>query len=106
MHGEYNFSALSMPPPTQGKQSGGRLSGEDVRLYMESFAERFLKGRIHYDTDVTNIRRKTLVSGDVSTKHWTVSIRDRKTGEESRRTYDKIVLCTGVRASLFNIYHE
>ncbi|KIP06555.1 hypothetical protein PHLGIDRAFT_452381 [Phlebiopsis gigantea 11061_1 CR5-6] len=95
VHGEYNFSALPMPPPAQGKQSGGRLSGEDVRLYMESFAERFLKGRIHYGTDVTSIRREKVDSSDVSTKEWAVSMRARGTGEESRRTYDKIVLCTG-----------
>ncbi|TFY51937.1 hypothetical protein EVJ58_g10296 [Rhodofomes roseus] len=38
VHGEFRFSPLPMPPPADAAATGGRLSGEDMRLYMETFA--------------------------------------------------------------------
>ncbi|EKM52446.1 uncharacterized protein PHACADRAFT_149103 [Phanerochaete carnosa HHB-10118-sp] len=98
VYGEYRFSSLPMPPPTDTTKSGGRLGGEDMRLYMESFADRFLRGKLRYNTIVTNIRS---AKPDLSTlssppsKRWIITVRDRNTGEESQLRYDRVVLCTG-----------
>lgn len=82
-----------MPTTDADKLTGGRLSGERMRMYMESFAERFLKGKIRYNTTVTNVRRR--LEGEEG-KRWVVTVHDTTTGEESQLRYDKIVLCTGV----------
>lgn len=94
VHGEYRFSSLPMPPPADAAKSGGRLGGEDMRLYMESFADNFLKGRVQYDTVVTRIRSAG-PDAPPDGKRWTVTVQDRNTGEERHLKYDKIVLCTG-----------
>lgn len=85
-----------MPPPKDNKKSGGRLTGEDLMEYMESFTDRFLQGRMRYNTIVTNIRRDDKDS-DSAGRRWVVSVRDRDTGAESQLRYHRIVLCTGVR---------
>ena len=94
-----------MPPPQNSEESGGRLTGEDLRLYMESFADRFLKGVIRYDTIVTNIRREHIDDdcAGIPSKPWVVTVRDRNNGHESTLRYDRIVLCTGVRTSLLRM---
>lgn len=111
VHGEFCFSALPMPPPSDTSETGGRLSGENMQAYMESFAERFLKGKIRYCTQVLNIKRKMhTASSKTSTttqqegtsdmpngdSQWSVEIRDLRTGGTSELTYDRLVLCTGV----------
>lgn len=79
-----------MREPDGSVKTGGRLSGEDVRQYMEDFAERFLKGKIRFETEVLNIRR-----GDHN-RGWNVLVRDRCADTESVSYYSRIILCTGV----------
>lgn len=114
VHGEFSFSPLPMPPPSQASRTGGRLSGEDLVAYMESFAERFLKGRIRYQTEVLNIRRRPLAgvqlgqqSGDEQhagssdyVSEWVVRVRDLQTGDIQELVYDRVVVCSGVREFL------
>lgn len=80
-----------MPPPENSAKTGGRLSGQDVMLYMETFANRFLKARIKYRTTVESVTR--------TSKGWTAQVTVE--GEAGVKTkdelhYDKLVLCTGV----------
>ncbi|KAI9460710.1 FAD/NAD-P-binding domain-containing protein [Russula earlei] len=89
VHGEFRFSALPMRQPDEAANTGGRLSGEDVRNYLEEFAERFLKDKIRFETEVLNIRR-----GDHG-KGWKVLVRDRRANTEKVSHYSRIVLCTG-----------
>jgi len=81
---------MPMPEPHGSVETGGRLSGEDVRQYMESFAERFLKGKIRFETEVLNIRRGDLGRG------WDVLVHDRRTDTEKVSYYSRVILCTGV----------
>jgi len=91
VHGEFRFSAMPMRAPGDSIETGGRLSGDDVRQYMEDFTERFLKGEIRFETEVLNIRR-----GDHG-RGWEVRVRDRRTGgAEKVSYYSRIILCTGV----------
>ncbi|KAH9955825.1 FAD/NAD-P-binding domain-containing protein [Russula dissimulans] len=89
VHGEFRFSAMPMREPDGAVKTGGRLSGEDVRKYMEEFAERFLNGKIRFETEVFDIRR-----GDHE-RGWKVLSRDRNTGTEKISCYSRIILCTG-----------
>ena len=50
-----------MPPPRNASSTGGRLSGEDMQHYMESFEEHFLNGRIRYETEILKIKRVEIV---------------------------------------------
>ena len=79
-----------MPPPADARETGGRLSGEDMTEYMETFAGTFLSGKIRYDTEVLKISRAQAKDG------WSVVIRDLKTQAVETLVYDKLVLCTGV----------
>jgi cation diffusion facilitator CzcD-associated flavoprotein CzcO len=80
-----------MHAPDDSVKTGGRLSGEDVRQYMEDFAERFLKGKIRFETEVLNLRR-----GDHG-RGWKVLVREGGTGgKEKVLYYSRIILCTGV----------
>jgi hypothetical protein len=84
---------MPMPPPEDHTKTGGRLSGYNVRQYMEDFAERFLKGRIRFETEVLNIHKGDHGQG------WSVHVRDRKgASAETAKVlyYPRIVLCTGV----------
>lgn len=79
-----------MREPDGSVKTGGRLSGEDVQQYMEDFAERFLKGKVRFETEVLNIRR-----GDQD-RGWNVLAYDKRTGTEKLSYYSRIILCTGV----------
>ena len=79
-----------MRPPEGHTKTGGRLSGYDVRQYMEDFAERFLKGRIRFETEVLNIRKS-----DDHGQGWSIHVRGTKGAQVLN--YPRIVLCTGVR---------
>ena len=82
---------MPMRAPDNSVKTGGRLSGEDVRQYMEDFTERFLKGKIRFETEVLNIRR-----GDHG-RGWKVLVRDGVAGGiETVSYYSRIILCTGV----------
>ena len=85
-----------MPRNGNANKSGlaeRRLTGEDVRQYMESFTEQFLTHKIRYNTRVTNIR-KDHVSTPTG-KPWVVTVLDPQ-GVDTELRYDKVVLCTGV----------
>ncbi|KAF9466370.1 hypothetical protein BDZ94DRAFT_1281005 [Collybia nuda] len=92
VHGEFRFSSLSMPTPSKASKTGGRLSGEDMCIYMERFADTYLQGKIKYQTEVTKIYRSD--SGV-----WLVETEDASdNAEEPVRNvlrFFKIVLCTG-----------
>lgn len=86
-----------MPPPINAEKTGGRLSGPDMCNYLESFADRYLKGTIRFQTEVLNIRRG-------STGGWLVEIQNKTSGIGETLKFSKIVLCTGVGCFSFN--HE
>jgi dimethylaniline monooxygenase (N-oxide forming) len=81
---------MPMREPDGSVKTGGRLSGEDVRQYMEGFAEQFLKGKIRFETEVLKISR-----GDHG-RGWNVLVHDRRMGVEKVSYYPRIILCTGV----------
>lgn len=90
-----------MHAPDNSVKTGGRLSGEDVGQYMKDFAERFLKGKIRFETEVLNIRR-----GDYG-RGWKVLVRDGRTGgAEKILHYSRIILCTGVSLSVSAFDHR
>ncbi|KAF9499126.1 FAD/NAD(P)-binding domain-containing protein [Pleurotus eryngii] len=83
VYGEFRFSPLPM------SETGGRLTGEDMRSYMSAFANEFLEGHIRYNTEVLEIKRTD--SGD----GWFVEIEDTRSQMRQVLRYAKIVLCTG-----------
>ncbi|KAF8875649.1 FAD/NAD-P-binding domain-containing protein [Infundibulicybe gibba] len=88
VQGEFQFSSLSMKH-TPSKM-GNRLSGYDMCNYMETFAEKYLAGKIQFNTEVLDIRRSA--SGK-----WAIHI-ERKPGDchtSEVLEFDRIVLCTG-----------
>ncbi|KAI0253456.1 FAD/NAD-P-binding domain-containing protein [Lactifluus subvellereus] len=89
VHGEFRFSTMPMHEPDSSIKTGGRLSGEDVRRYMEDFAKQFLSGKIRFETEILNIRR-----GDQG-RGWNVLVHDKTTGTEKVLYYSRIILCTG-----------
>ncbi|KAI0034738.1 FAD/NAD-P-binding domain-containing protein [Vararia minispora EC-137] len=88
VHGEFRFSCLPMPPPKDATVTGGRLSGEDMCAYAETFVDKFLSGRMRYKTLVTRVRR-------VEEGGWLLDVKDLKTGEIHELRYTKLALCTG-----------
>lgn len=82
---------MEMKAPPESSKTGGRLTGELMTEYMESFAERFVRDRITYSTEVMEIRR-----GDGS-HGWIIKSRNLNTNIVQEDHYSKIVLCTGVR---------
>lgn len=87
-------------PPSKHAELTGRLSGEDLRAYMESFTDRFLKPVIRYHADVLNISRP---DGNPDAEGWVVTIKDTQSGQEEKIFYDKIVVCTGVSANFLEV---
>jgi dimethylaniline monooxygenase (N-oxide forming) len=81
---------MPMRKPDSSVKSGGRLSGKDVRQYMEGFAEQFLKGKIRFETEVLNLSR-----GDHG-RGWNVLVHDKRMDTEKICYYSRIILCTGV----------
>jgi dimethylaniline monooxygenase (N-oxide forming) len=88
--GEYKFSSYPMPPPVN-ESPGGRLSGDDLRQYMESFAEKFLKDKIRFNSEVVAVRRF-----EGGNSNWLVTVEDLCKNERMHLPFDLIVLCTGV----------
>ncbi|KAH9023039.1 FAD/NAD-P-binding domain-containing protein [Lactarius deliciosus] len=92
VHGEYRFSPLPMRVPESHTKTGGRLSGDNIRQYLEDFKERFLRGKIRFETEVLNIRR-----GDDG-RGWSVLVHDKNSASAEKVRviyYPRIVLCTG-----------
>lgn len=78
-----------MPPPAKSKETGGRLTGADMNRYFESFADRFLKGKILFNVEILNVSRNARGG-------WNVLVNDKINGLDNLLHYDKIVVCTGV----------
>jgi hypothetical protein len=93
VHGEFRFSPLPMPPPSKA-ESRNRLSGEDMCTYMEEFSDTFLEGRIKFGVEVMNLCRS-----DDGT--WLVSVEHVLDGRREVLKFSRIVLCTGVSATIF-----
>ncbi|EIM86307.1 FAD/NAD-P-binding domain-containing protein [Stereum hirsutum FP-91666 SS1] len=89
VHGEYRFSSLPMPPPS--KAESGRLTGEDLSNYLESFTTRFLAGKIRYGTEVLDVRHNQTRD----TSAWKIRVRDLVKSTEEDIFFDKTVLCSG-----------
>ncbi|KAF8529707.1 FAD/NAD-P-binding domain-containing protein [Hysterangium stoloniferum] len=94
IHGEYRFSALPMPRPLNADNSGGRLSGQDLCEYMETFADKFLKGRFRFQTEVEDVKRE-------GASNWVITARNKETGVRELLRFRRIVMCTGGCSSPF-----
>lgn len=102
VHGELSFSSMEMEAPPNAPKTGGRLTGEVMTKYMESFYEQFLRNRILFNTEVLNIKRGENNNG------WIIQVEDLTKGITSDLRFAKIVLCTGVSHLPFllgNIIH-
>ncbi|KAF8061622.1 FAD/NAD-P-binding domain-containing protein [Lyophyllum atratum] len=88
VHGEFRFSSLPMPPPSQSAETGGRLAGDDMCTYMETFAHTFLNSKITFETEVLAIYRSA--SG-----LWLVTVEGRGSATQQVFEFSHIVLCTG-----------
>lgn len=86
VHGEYCFSPLGMPPTDP---NGPNLSGFDMCAYMTRFADKFLKGRITYSSDVSRIRR------GVNGEGWELDVHDKTAGTQRVVKCARVVLCSG-----------
>ncbi|KAJ6569445.1 FAD/NAD-P-binding domain-containing protein [Mycena capillaripes] len=89
VHGEFRFSAHEMSTPPDSSTTGGRLTGQDMRQYMQEFADRFLPGKIMFDNEILNIRREE------DSSSWIISVQNRTTGASQSLHFSKVVLCTG-----------
>ncbi|KAJ3512117.1 hypothetical protein NLJ89_g3713 [Agrocybe chaxingu] len=92
VHGEYRFSALSMPPPADPEEGGGRLSGEDIRDYAERFTAQFLEGKAKFKfrTEVRNVAR-----GTGEKEGWDLLVEELGTGRKETVWFAKIILASG-----------
>ncbi|KAJ7758161.1 FAD/NAD-P-binding domain-containing protein [Mycena maculata] len=86
VYGEYRFSAMEMPRPVD---TGGRLTGQDLRAYMEAFSDKFLKKIIRFETEVVNIRR------DEATSVWFITVANKRNASLEILKFSRVVLCTG-----------
>ncbi|KAJ7067183.1 FAD/NAD-P-binding domain-containing protein [Mycena amicta] len=77
-----------MDRPANTAATGGRLTGDDLHRYTQTFTEKFLQGKIQYETYVLSVLRE-------AEGGWIISVRDLKTGIEQTLRFDKVVLCTG-----------
>ncbi|KAF8875651.1 hypothetical protein BD779DRAFT_1678155 [Infundibulicybe gibba] len=55
VQGEFQFSSLPMEYTSSG--TGNRVSGDEMCNYMETFAEKYLAGKIQFNIEVLDIRR-------------------------------------------------
>ncbi|KAJ7928774.1 FAD/NAD-P-binding domain-containing protein [Mycena leptocephala] len=89
VHGEFAFSCHEMPPPPNSSATGGRLTAQDLRGYMQGFADTLLPGKITFDAEILTVSR------DKTDATWAISTRGRNSGVVETRRYAKVVLCTG-----------
>ncbi|KAJ6498091.1 FAD/NAD-P-binding domain-containing protein [Mycena vitilis] len=90
VHGEFRFSAQEMSKPPDSSTTGARLTGRDMRKYMQEFADKLLQGKILFDTEILNIRRE-----EEGPSPWIISVQNRSTGTSQILRFSKVVLCTG-----------
>ncbi|KAG5728376.1 Dimethylaniline monooxygenase [N-oxide-forming] 2 [Termitomyces sp. T112] len=87
VYGEYRFSPCPMSSPSEAAETGGRLTGDDMCTYMETFAAKFLAGKIKFNTEILGVRK--------STGSWLVTVEDIPSGVQEVLVFSHIVLCTG-----------
>ncbi|OJT15471.1 hypothetical protein TRAPUB_7342 [Trametes pubescens] len=83
-----------MPPPAAGGALRGRLSGPEVSKYFETFAETFLKDKIHFGKEVRRIRRHPSGEG------WQFDVHDSGSGRVVTRDVPKVPEILGPEAAL------
>lgn len=71
----------------------------------ETFADKFLTGRIHYDTEVLSVLRtkdNLEVDSDLAQhgKNWQIVVKDVLAGNVEELFFDIVVLSTGVSISI------
>ncbi|KAI5824862.1 FAD/NAD(P)-binding domain-containing protein [Schizophyllum commune Tattone D] len=86
VNGEYCFSCLEKTPADPRTPN---LSGFDMCAYMTRFAEKFLQGKIVYNTEVRRIRRGQGGRG------WELDVSSKITGEDRVVRCARLVLCSG-----------
>jgi dimethylaniline monooxygenase (N-oxide forming) len=64
-----------------------------MQAYFENFANTFLDGKIHFETEVLRIRRDA--------EKWALEVEDKKTHLRSTWRFARIVVCTGVNHFAF-----
>ncbi|RDB30952.1 FAD-containing monooxygenase EthA [Hypsizygus marmoreus] len=89
VHGKYRFSPLMMRSPHNSATTGGRLTGDDMRNYMEMFATAFLRGKFLFNMEVLKIQRES-ASGQ-----WLLEMKDTQTDSSVTLRFSRIVLCSG-----------
>lgn len=91
VHGEYRFSAMVMPPPSETAVTGGRLSGLDLCNYMEKYYDNFLKGKVTlcFNTEVLDISRQE------DDGKWLVRTENTRTHAKNNPQFSRIILATG-----------
>ncbi|KAK7462869.1 hypothetical protein VKT23_007448 [Stygiomarasmius scandens] len=87
VHGEFRFSPQPVPP---AKDATKRLSGFEMRDYMQKFADNYLQDKIHFGFEILSVTRP----GN-ETSGWNVQVKDLRTGEQKTLKFDRVVLCTG-----------
>ncbi|EGN94619.1 hypothetical protein SERLA73DRAFT_77381 [Serpula lacrymans var. lacrymans S7.3] len=90
VNGEYEFSAM----PMHLQRIKERPSGTEMRQYMEAFADRFLNGKIRFNTQVVNIHRWDQGNNQEAVKGWAISVQN-SDGTAEQLFYDIVVLCSG-----------
>ncbi|KXN85055.1 putative flavin-containing monooxygenase 1 [Leucoagaricus sp. SymC.cos] len=90
VHGEYRFSAMEMPPPSESTVTGGRLAGLDLCNYMEKYYEKYLKGKVdfNFNTEVQEISR----SEDGT---WLLRVKNTQTHAVETLKFSRIIVATG-----------
>ncbi|KAJ3848175.1 FAD/NAD-P-binding domain-containing protein [Lentinula lateritia] len=88
VYGEFRFSPQ---PSLTAKDDSKRLSGFEMRDYMEKFADSYLEGVIRYGFHIIGVMRP---SNDYSSG-WNVRVEDVQTKQQQTLQFDRIVLCTG-----------
>lgn len=78
-----------MPPARDANQ---RLSGSEMRDYMQKFTATYLQDIILYGLEILQVLRSN-GQGDPG---WTIKVQDVKTGEQKALKFDRVILCTGV----------
>jgi dimethylaniline monooxygenase (N-oxide forming) len=80
-----------MPPPEDGAETGGHITGIGMCEYMETFYTRFLKDKatFKFETEILNVKRS-------EKGLWQVRVEDLPSGKIENLNFARIVLCTGV----------
>jgi dimethylaniline monooxygenase (N-oxide forming) len=85
--------------PTEPATAGARPSGLDMCNYIESYCDRFLKGKVEFifNTEVLDISRNEI-------GEWLVRLEDLQTGTKDILKFKRIIVATGVSHSTFMLF--